>query len=111
MIPRLRRYIALILIICTLTSLIACSVDQPEETTVEPTETEPAVTEPVEETVETFDIIKDGKLLYTIIRPEGASQTVVRAALKIHRFIGDSGVESEISDWGDKTGEKNESLL
>ena len=64
MLPKLRRYIALLLIICTLTSLIACSTDQPEETTVAPTETEPEVTEPIQETVENFDIIKDGKLLY-----------------------------------------------
>ena len=111
MFPTFRRLIALLLMICTLTSLIACSADQPDETTAAPSETEPAVTEPAPEAVETFDIIKDGKLLYTIIRPEVTSQTVIRAALKIHRFINDSGVESEISDWGDKTGEKNEILF
>ena len=30
---------------------------------------------------------------------------------KANTFINDSGVESEISDWGDKTGEKNEILF
>ena len=75
MIPRLRRYIALLLIICTLTSLIACSADQPEETTVEPTETEPAVTEPIEEAVETLDIIKDGKLLPPFVAISGLGES------------------------------------
>ncbi|MBQ1194625.1 MAG: hypothetical protein IIX44_00085 [Clostridia bacterium] len=111
MFPILRRLIALLLIICTLTSLAACRTDQPDETTVESTETEPAVTEPIEEAVETFDIIKDGKLLYPIVRPEVASQALIRAALKVHKFINDSGVKSDISDWGDKTGEKNEILF
>ena len=111
MIPMLRRCLALLLIICTLTVLVACSTDQPEETTAAPTETEPEVTEPIEEAVEVIDIIKDGKLLYPIIRPDSASQTVVRAALKIHRYIGECGIESDISDWGDKTGEKNEILF
>lgn len=111
MLPTLHKAIALLLIICTLTALIACGENTPEETTASPTETDPAVTEPIEEAVETFDIIKDGKLLYPIIRPDSASQTVVRAALKIHRYIGECGIESDISDWGDKTGEKNEILF
>ena len=111
MFPILRRLIALLLIICTLTSLAACRTDQPDETTVEPTETEPAVTEPIVETVATFDVIKDGKLLYPIVRPEVASQATIRAALKLHNYINNSGVKSDISDWGDKTGEKNEILF
>lgn len=111
MLPTLRKAIALLLIICTLTALIACGENTPEETTASPTETDPAVTEPIEEAVETFDIIKDGKLLYPIVRPEVASQALIRAALKVHKFINDSGVKSDISDWGDKTGEKNEILF
>ena len=105
------RLLSMLLTLCTILSLISCTTSPPEESVGETTVGEPEATEPIEETVETFDIIKDGKLLYTIVRPEVASQTVIRAAVKIHNFIKNSGVESEISDWGDKTGEKNEILF
>ena len=105
------RLISLLLLLCTLLSSISCSTSSPEESAVETTLGEPEVTEPAEAPVETFDIIKDGKLLYTIVRPEVAPQSVIRAALKIHNFIKDSGVESDISDWGDKTGEEKEILF
>ena len=111
MITNFCRCISLLLTVCTLLSLMACSADIPSETTVQPELTEPEITEPIIEEVETFDVIKDGKLLYPIIRPEVTNQTVIRAALKIHKFINESGVQSEISDWGDKTGEKNEILF
>jgi len=69
MLSILRRYTSLFLALCMILTLIACTAEIPEETTAEPVITEPEVTEPIEEVVETFDIIKDGKSLFTIIRP------------------------------------------
>ncbi len=91
--------------------MIACTAERPEETTAEPVITEPEVTEPIEEPVETFDLVKDGKLLYTIIRPETATQTNINAALMINKHVKNNGVEATISDWADKTGEKLEILV
>lgn len=111
MLSILRRYTSLFLALCMLLTLIACSAEVPEETTAEPVITEPEVTEPIEEVVETFDIIKDGKSLFTVIRPENATQANIRAAITINNHIKDNGVESKISDWGDKTGEVPEILV
>jgi len=111
MLSILRRYTSLFLALCMILTLIACTAEIPEETTAEPVITEPEVTEPIEEVVETFDIIKDGKSLFTIIRPEKATQANIRAAVMINNHIKDNGVESKLSDWGDKTGEVPEILV
>lgn len=107
----LRRLIALLLIFCTLFSLAACIVDPPHPTPGEDTTAEPEVTEPIEEPIPTFDIIKDGKSLFTVIRPEKATQANINAAVMINNHLKDNGVESVISDWGDKTGEVCEILV
>lgn len=107
----LRRYTALFLVLCTLLTLMACTVEVPEETTAGQPATEPEVTEPIEEVVETFDLIEDGKLLYTIIRPESATQTNINAALMINKHVKNNGIEAALSDWADKTGEKLEILV
>ena len=111
MLSILRRYTSLFLALCTLLTLIACTAEVPEETTVEPLATEPEVTEPIEEAVETFNLIEDGKLLYTIIRPESATQTNINAALMINKHVKNNGIEATLSDWADKTGEKLEILV
>ncbi len=111
MLSILRRYTSLFLALCMLLPLIACTAQVPEETTTEPVLTEPEVTEPIEEVVETFDIIKDGKSLFTVIRPEKATQANIRAAIMINNHIKNNGVESKISDWGDKNSEVPEILV
>ena len=105
------RIIALLLIFSSLLALISCSTDLPEETTAATTESEPDVTESIEEAVETFDIIKDGKSLYTIVRPEMGTQMNIRAAIMINNHIKNNGVQTTLSDWGDKTGEACEILV
>lgn len=111
MLSILRRYTSLFLALCTLLSLIACTAEVPEETTAGQPTTEPEVTEPIDEAVETFDLIEDSKLLYTIIRPESATQTNINAALMINKHVKNNGVEASLSDWADKTGEKLEILV
>lgn len=106
-----RRYTSLFLALCTLLTLIACTAEVPEETTAGQPTTEPEVTEPIEEAVETFDLVEDGKLLYTIIRPESATQTNINAALMINKHVKNNGIEASLSDWADKTGEKLEILV
>ena len=106
-----RRYTSLFLALCTLLTLIACTAEVPEETTAGQPTTEPEVTEPLEEAGETFDLIEDGKLLYTIIRPESATQTNINAALMINKHVKNNGIEASLSDWADKTGEKLEILV
>ena len=105
------RFISLLLIFSTLLTLISCSTELTEETTQDISEAEPSVTEPIEETVETFDIIKDGKSLFTIVRPEIGTQINIRAAVMINNFLKDNGVETTLTDWGDKTGEVCEILV
>lgn len=111
MLSILRRSTSLFLALCTLLILIACTAEAPEETTTGQPATEPEVTEPIDEAVETFDLIEDGKLLYTIIRPESATQTNINAALMINKHVKNNGIEASLSDWADKTGEKLEILV
>ena len=111
MLSILRRYTSLLLALCTLWALVSCTAEVPEETTAEPPATEPEVTEPVEKEVETFNLIEEGKLVYTIVRPEGATQTIINAALMINKHVKNNGIDATLSDWADKTGEKLEILV
>lgn len=107
-----RKLIAFLLIFCTCLPLVSCSGGVEDVTSSEDTSavgTEPAPTP--EDTIEMIDIIKDGNSLYTIVRPDGASSVNIRAALMINNHIKDSGIDSTISDWGDKTGEVPEILV
>lgn len=114
----LRKLTAFILIFCTCLPLASCTSGEGAETT------DPSscigvtefidTTESPEETaapVETFDLIADGKSLYTVVRPDNASSVNIRAAVMINNHIKNNGIESVISDWGDKTGEEREILV
>ena len=106
------RLLALVLAILTCFSVSACTGDTGEHTeATDPESTEPEITEAPPAEVEAVDLIADGKLLYTIVRPEGASPTNVRAAIMINNACKDFGVESKLSDWGDKSPDVPEILV
>ena len=114
----LRKLTAFILIFCTCLPLVSCMGGERAETTdgssclgdTEYIDTS-EVPEETETPVETFDLIADGKSLYTIVRPDNASSVNVRAAVMINNHIKNNGAESYITDWGDKTGEEREILV
>lgn len=60
---------------------------------------------------EKIELVEDGKLLYTIVRPDKASTLNIRAAVMINSFVQSYGVESTISDWGDKSLDVKEILV
>lgn len=99
------RLFALILALLTCLSATACTGELPEDSTevTEPEATEPEITEAPPAEVEMIDLIADGKLLYTIVRPDKASQINIRAAITINNFCKNLDIESKISDWGEKS--------
>ncbi|MBO5701226.1 MAG: hypothetical protein J6S71_02190 [Clostridia bacterium] len=103
------RLLTLILAILMCFSAAACTGDSAEST--DPESTEPEITEAPPAEIETVDLIADGKLLYTIVRPDGASPTNVRAAITINNFCKNLGIESKITDWGDKSPDVPEILV
>lgn len=108
-----RKIIALLLILCTCLSLVACTgstgKDEVSSSSAEASETEPAETEPEPE--EVIELIEDGKLLYTIVRPDGASSVNIRAARMINNVAKENGIQSTISDWGEKSADAKEILV
>ena len=68
------RLLALVFAILTCFSVSACTGDTGEHTeATDPGSTEPEITEAPPAEVEAVDLIADGKLLYMIVRPEGAA--------------------------------------
>ncbi|MBQ2715445.1 MAG: hypothetical protein IJF21_01495, partial [Clostridia bacterium] len=107
------RLIALFLAMITCFSVAACTGDDPVDSTSasEPGSTEPELTEAPPAEVETVDLIADGKLLYTIVRRDSASPVNIRAAVNINNFCKGIGIESKLTDWGDKDPEVPEILV
>lgn len=108
----LRKLTAFLLVFCTCLPLAACTGGGGEDTSGADSSSEateaPGITE---SPAETFDIIADGKSLYTIVRPDGASAVNIRAARLINNHMKDNGIQATITDWGDKTGEVPEILV
>ncbi len=107
----LRKLTAFFLIFCICMPLVSCSGGEGEVTSENTSDDLTESPDVPEENREMIELIKDGKLLYTIVRPDGASSVNIRAALMINNHVKDSGIESAISDWGDKTGEAPEILV
>ncbi len=107
------KIIALLLILCTCLSLAACTGGGGEEeassSSVEARETEPAQVEPEPEDV--IELIEDGKMIYTIVRPDTATPVNIRAAVMINNVAKANGIKSTISDWGDKSADAKEILV
>ena len=106
------RFLALIMALFICLPLAACTGGNGEDTqSTEPISTEPEVTEEPAPEVEMIDLVADGKLLYTIVRPDGASQINIRAAININNFAKSNGLESKLTDWGEKDLEALEILV
>lgn len=113
------RFFALIMAIVICVSAAACSASVADDSVVttdsevpehESSEDETAELPP-KETEEMIDLIADGTFLYTIVRPDGASQLNIRAAVTINNYIKSLGIDAKISDWGDKGIETPEILV
>ncbi len=108
------KMIAVILALSFCLPLAACSGggESEESSTLSDSQSE---TEPVEVTPapdeNRIELIEDGKLLYTIVRPDTASPVNVRAAVTINNFLKNSGVESTLTDWGERDLEAKEILV
>ncbi len=110
----LRRLIACVLVLGTLLSLAACSggngdaqqTTAPVTDSAETPQTDPVgtseQTDPPVISEEKIELIADGKLTYGIVRPDTASALNIRAASNIRNFVKDNGIESDLSDWGEK---------
>ncbi len=97
------RFFALISAILMCFSVAACTGEAGDSTeATDPEATEPEITEAPPAEVEMIDLITDGKLLYTIVRPDNTSQLNIRAAVTINNFCKSLNIESKISDWGEK---------
>lgn len=106
------RLVSFALAILTCFSVASCTGGEADVTdATDPVTTEGEVTDAPPAEVETVDLIADGKLLYTIVRPDGASPVNIRAAININNFCKNSGIESKLSDWGDKSAEVPEILV
>ena len=106
------RIIALILAIFACFSFAACSGGEAENTeSTDPLTTEPELTEAPPAEVEMIDLVADGKLLYTIVRPDGATQINIRAAITLNNFVKSNGLESKLTDWGEKSLDEPEILI
>ena len=105
------RLSAFILVLAASLSLAACTSGDVTDTSAEPDTTVPEVTDAPPPEAEMIDLIADGKLLYTIVRPEGASQLNVNAALAIRNHCKAHGIESNLTDWGEKDLEAPEILV
>lgn len=95
---RPRLFVALFLVICLCISFAACSdtaVDLPDaETTQKSEETTP----PIEAVKEKFDIISDGKLLFSIVTEENALEETKRQASLIAQHLQNKDIEITDSD-------------
>ena len=107
-----RRIAAFLLIFCLCLPLAACSGgDDTAQTDSSDSSEMTDAPEVTDAPTETVDIVKDGELLFTVVRPDTASQINIRAAVMINNHIKNNGIESTLSDWGDKTGEVPEILV
>ena len=102
----LRKAIALLFILCACLALVACSDKEAEDTTADDPPSIDTPTAP-----ETFELIKDGKSLFTVVRPYTASQVNISAAVMIGNHMNESGIDATITDWGDQTGKESEILV
>jgi len=113
------RLSALIMAIFMCFSAAACSAEDVSESAVTtgdnvtvPEFSGAEITEaPPSEGEEMIELIADGELLYTIVRPDGASQLNIRAAVTINNFVKNLGITAKISDWGDKSLDTPEILV
>lgn len=106
------KFLSLFLVIITIFSVTACTGNSDESTEItEPESIEPEITDAPYAEAEMIDLISDGKLLYTIVRPDDASQLNIKAATAIHTFIKNLGIESKLSDWGDNNIDTPEILV
>ena len=106
------RIIALVLAIFACFSFAACSGGEAENTeSTDPLTTEPELTEAPPAEVEMIDLVADGKLLYTIVRPDDATQINIRAAITLNSYVKGLGIESKLTDWGEKSLDEPEILI
>ena len=103
---------ALTLAIAICFSFAACSPNEENPSVTDGYVTTVIETEvPTPEVQETIDLTADGKLLYTIVRPETPSQLNLQAALAINNRIRELGFDSKLSDWGEKSIDAPEILV
>ena len=103
-----RKLIALLLILSTCLSLVACTggggeAEGSSSETLEASDTEPETVEPEPKPVEMIELVENGEMTYTIVRPDNASTVNVRAAIMINNAAKAGGIKSKITDWGEKT--------
>lgn len=104
----------LIVIGICLPLLSSCTGGNGSETTDTPISDTPTDTLEVEipdDPENNVNIIENGELLYTIVRPDAASPANIRAAVTINNHLRSNNVKSSLSDWGDKDPEVKEILV
>ena len=94
----IHRLTALFIIICICFSCYACSGTDVKHPDTETTEKHEETIPPVEEIIETFDIISDGKLLFKVVTEENAVPETKRQASMIVEYAENNGIEITDSD-------------
>ncbi len=104
-----RRALACLMTASFLLSAAACTgggeITDLHETTEAPAQTEPVIEE------KKIELIADGKLLYTVVRPETCTPLVKSAASTVKNFLSAQDIECELSDWGERGEDVPEILI
>ena len=101
MIFSLRRHIVIFTVICICFSCYACSGTDIKHPDTETTEKHEETVPPIEEIIETFDVISDGKLQFnvvTTVAEENAAPETERQASLIVEYAENNGIEISESD-------------
>ncbi len=97
------RLTAAVLILSALLPFAACT-GEGDVTTDESSSTADIsdVTEAPGDSEKRIELVADGKLTYTVVRPDVASALNIRAASHIRSHAKDNDIEASLSDWGEK---------